>query len=124
MFQVSTTFKMWRLVIVVTLIATGTSVFGTLFLTPGEQIWRQLVPAILAPPVVAGKFLQASGRWRVAKVRCPDDDRLDHIRSGNDIYGHAAGDKIIGVVADILSRSADGKGIATRFGGQEIAISL
>lgn len=48
---------------------------------------------------------------------------IDHFKSVNDSFGHAAGDAVIRAVADVVSAHA-GTGVAARLGGEEFAILL
>ena len=47
---------------------------------------------------------------------------LDQFKYVNDTCGHPAGDRLIRKVADQLKRTVNGKGIVSRFGGDEFAI--
>lgn len=49
---------------------------------------------------------------------------LDHFKEFNDIYGHAAGDKIISEVGKLLKDKFRGSDIACRYGGEEFLIIL
>lgn len=49
---------------------------------------------------------------------------IDGLKSVNDSYGHAAGDKFIRTIADCLSRSLRETDLLSRFGGDEFAILL
>lgn len=49
---------------------------------------------------------------------------LDNFKYYNDTFGHAAGDRILKEVAEILRLEAKEEGFATRFGGDEFLISL
>ncbi len=49
---------------------------------------------------------------------------LDGFKPVNDIYGHAAGDQVLLVVAERLKAKIDGHGIAARLGGDEFAFIL
>lgn len=47
---------------------------------------------------------------------------LDHFKSVNDSFGHAAGDAVIAAFADILRNIAEQRSIIGRLGGEEFAI--
>lgn len=49
---------------------------------------------------------------------------LDNFKFYNDTFGHAAGDRVLKAVADILQKVSEGSGFAARFGGDEFLISL
>ncbi len=49
---------------------------------------------------------------------------LDNFKYYNDTFGHAAGDRILKEVAEILRKSSSGCGFAARYGGDEFLISL
>ena len=48
----------------------------------------------------------------------------DFFKRTNDTYGHAAGDRVLQRIADVLRDSGDGKLKAARFGGEEFCILL
>lgn len=47
---------------------------------------------------------------------------LDHFKRVNDTHGHEVGDKVLGVVADVLR--GDGQAMAVRMGGEEFLVLL
>jgi diguanylate cyclase (GGDEF)-like protein len=49
---------------------------------------------------------------------------MDHFKKFNDVYGHAAGDKIITLVGKLLKEKFRGSDIACRYGGEEFIIIL
>jgi diguanylate cyclase (GGDEF)-like protein/PAS domain S-box-containing protein len=49
---------------------------------------------------------------------------LDHFKKFNDIYGHAAGDKIITQIGKLLKDKFRGSDIACRYGGEEFLVIL
>jgi diguanylate cyclase (GGDEF)-like protein len=49
---------------------------------------------------------------------------IDHFKSVNDTYGHALGDQVIRMVADVFSRSLREADIYGRIGGEEFAAVL
>ena len=49
---------------------------------------------------------------------------LDHFKSINDRFGHAAGDRVIASFATILRDIAQGRSVAGRMGGEEFAVLL
>lgn len=49
---------------------------------------------------------------------------LDHFKSINDTFGHAAGDEVIATFADILRNIAEQRSLIGRLGGEEFAILI
>ncbi len=49
---------------------------------------------------------------------------LDHFKNVNDSFGHQAGDMVLKEVADIIRANIRGADLASRWGGEEIAIIL
>jgi diguanylate cyclase (GGDEF)-like protein len=49
---------------------------------------------------------------------------LDHFKKFNDVYGHAAGDKIIAAIGKLFREKFRGSDIACRYGGEEFLIIL
>ncbi len=49
---------------------------------------------------------------------------IDHFKSINDRFGHAAGDRVIQAVARELDRSVGERGIVGRYGGEEFCVIL
>ena len=49
---------------------------------------------------------------------------LDQFKSINDTYGHASGDRIIQAFGELVSRTAGGREVAARLGGEEFAVLL
>lgn len=49
---------------------------------------------------------------------------IDHFKSVNDNFGHAAGDEIIKIVADILHKNVRDFDLVARYGGEEFAVVL
>jgi diguanylate cyclase (GGDEF)-like protein/PAS domain S-box-containing protein len=49
---------------------------------------------------------------------------LDHFKKFNDVYGHAAGDKIIAAIGKLFNEKFRGSDIACRYGGEEFLIIL
>ena len=49
---------------------------------------------------------------------------LDHFKRVNDLHGHLAGDRLLSVVADTLTRTAPDAACCARIGGDEFAVLL
>ena len=49
---------------------------------------------------------------------------VDDFKTINDTFGHLFGDKVIQTIAQILHEAADGRGFASRFGGDEFFLCL
>lgn len=49
---------------------------------------------------------------------------IDHFKAFNDNYGHQIGDQVIKLVANILSKTAEGDQLACRYGGEEFSLLL
>ena len=49
---------------------------------------------------------------------------IDHFKSVNDTFGHAAGDEALIAIANVLKRTSEGKGTAYRYGGEEMCVLL
>ena len=49
---------------------------------------------------------------------------LDHFKRVNDLHGHLAGDRLLSVVADTLTRAAPDAACCARIGGDEFAVLL
>lgn len=73
-----------------------------------------------------GFHLEAQAVWRDAGMRpvslayCD----LDHFKSINDSFGHAAGDRVLRQFADIVSGELRHWDVAARFGGEEFVLLL
>lgn len=61
-----------------------------------------------------------NGRISGAIVTCD----IDHFKQVNDLYGHAAGDRVIQVLALALRQGMPIKSISARFGGEEFVVFL
>ena len=49
---------------------------------------------------------------------------LDRFKEVNDLFGHAAGDDLLRVSCQSLTKAVEGIGIAARLGGDEFAVLL
>ena len=49
---------------------------------------------------------------------------VDDFKLVNDTYGHATGDDVLKQISNYILSEVDGKGIAARWGGEEIAVYL
>jgi len=49
---------------------------------------------------------------------------IDHFKSINDRFGHAAGDRVLSYVATTLRRDLSGMGTVARFGGEEFVVAM
>lgn len=49
---------------------------------------------------------------------------IDHFKKFNDKYGHAIGDQVLKVVAEVLKNNVDSESIVCRTGGEEFAIII
>ena len=49
---------------------------------------------------------------------------IDHFKTFNDTYGHAAGDRVLKEVANYLQHSIRGEDVACRYGGEEFLLVL
>ena len=67
--------------------------------------------------------LLAESREEESELSCIMVD-IDHFKLVNDNFGHAVGDKVIKVVASILSETARQEDLVGRFGGEEFVVIL
>jgi diguanylate cyclase len=47
---------------------------------------------------------------------------IDHFKSINDTYGHAAGDAVLRIVGQTLARELEGRAFVARYGGEEFVV--
>ncbi|MCK0209209.1 GGDEF domain-containing protein [Starkeya koreensis] len=69
----------------------------------------------------AGVMLARLANGRTACLVMVD---LDHFKSINDRFGHAAGDEVIRAVGAVLTRAAGGDALCGRLGGEEFCLLL
>ncbi|KEA64594.1 Signaling protein [Marinobacterium lacunae] len=70
---------------------------------------------------IDGEFQKTVRRSQALSLLVLD---IDHFKRFNDTYGHARGDHVLKVVAQILSRSVRKPGAVYRYGGEEFAVIL
>jgi diguanylate cyclase (GGDEF)-like protein len=70
----------------------------------------------------AGKFVALARRHRSA-LSCITFD-LDHFKSVNDTYGHAAGDQVLAAVSELVTGQLRRTDLFGRLGGEEFAVLL
>ncbi|MBN9364608.1 MULTISPECIES: sensor domain-containing diguanylate cyclase [unclassified Devosia] len=70
----------------------------------------------------AGKFVALARRHRSA-LSCIAFD-LDHFKSVNDTYGHAAGDQVLSAVSQLVGNQLRRTDLFGRLGGEEFAVLL
>lgn len=71
--------------------------------------------------VLTAAFARSKARGRSLSVVMVDVDRF---KLFNDTFGHSAGDEVLCVVAQQLSRASRPRDVVTRYGGEEFAILL
>ncbi|WP_051564401.1 GGDEF domain-containing protein [Desulfovermiculus halophilus] len=49
---------------------------------------------------------------------------IDHFKAVNDTFGHAAGDKVLAALGDLLQKGTREEDLAARFGGEEFIVCL
>jgi diguanylate cyclase len=65
------------------------------------------------------------GRWqRFKQPTCIAVWDVDHFKRINDTYGHRAGDKVLGTVAECLAGRIRGTDFIARYGGEEFVMIL
>jgi diguanylate cyclase (GGDEF)-like protein/PAS domain S-box-containing protein len=69
------------------------------------------------------KALFAAARSRGDELTCIMAD-IDHFKSVNDTYGHATGDEVIKLLAQILTAVVPKPGVVGRYGGEEFCVLL
>ncbi len=64
---------------------------------------------------------QAAGRGKPVSVLILD---IDHFKTINDTFGHAAGDAVLTEFSDRVRRAVRGMDLASRFGGEEFVVAM
>ena len=70
---------------------------------------------------LAIEFATAQRRNRPLSILIIDADRF---KTRNDTYGHAAGDRVLRIIAGLLASAVRAEDLAARYGGEEFAILL
>lgn len=71
------------------------------------------------------RFAEESERWkRFHQPTCVAAWDIDQFKAINDNYGHRAGDKVLGVVAESLLKSVRNTDFVARYGGEEFVMLL
>ena len=70
---------------------------------------------------LAHALVEAAGKQQPLSLIMAD---IDHFKSVNDRFGHAAGDAVLKWFAAVLSRNARGHDTVARYGGEEFAVIL
>ena len=63
-------------------------------------------------------------QWREGQQCCLLLIDVDHFKVFNDEFGHQAGDEMLISLADVLQRTTESIGSASRYGGEEFAVTL
>lgn len=110
------------------LLAIATTV-NVVLVTQGRKLWLASVHDRLtalhnrgyAESRLADSITLARRKGRAVVVALAD---LDHFKSVNDRYGHAAGDEVLRHTADRLRRSFRASDVIARYGGEEFLILM
>lgn len=71
------------------------------------------------------RYTAECDRWRrFRQPTCLLAWDIDHFKAINDSYGHRAGDKVLSVVAESLSKNIRGSDFVARYGGEEFVMLL
>jgi len=70
---------------------------------------------------VKAAFATARGRQSTFSLVLLD---VDHFKRFNDSFGHQAGDRVLTIVAELMSRQASGDNLAIRLGGEEFVLLM
>ncbi|MFP5461025.1 MAG: diguanylate cyclase [Gammaproteobacteria bacterium] len=70
---------------------------------------------------LGAQMSEAQATGRPLSLVIIDADRFKKI---NDELGHVFGDRVLGTIAEVLSRNVKGKDVLARFGGEEFALLL
>ncbi len=95
--------------------ALGADLIAGALRDPLTATWNRAGIAYAAENLAAG----AARRWENIAVIVFD---VDHFKAVNDRQGHAAGDRVLTEVADLLTANAPAGSVVARLGGDEFAV--